>query len=347
MAPCRRRRRVRVDIDQAPIDLAIGRATMDRGDRFLERPVVEDRAVEKGGGRRIDIGAQVIGKFVGDELGAPRPVALPLRHHLVHFHDPRRRKGAGERRGRARGEGETGRIVQIELALDLAVRPPPIGEVQDVVVIELMNERRIVDLHQLLIAVIVGQRDEQVERQAGGQQRGLRVLGGAHARHGVIHQAGHGAPVERRLEPARTHEQRQLLAHLQVPDRAKALGLGSDPDERLQEPLAPGAGARVGRQQDRDIGIVEPQLAQRSHRQVMAQGTGQHGAVDAARRRAGDDIDDHAQFDVAADVAQQLEIDILGVVFGIGSIGAHRRTTPARAGTGRRSHGARSRHAPA
>ena len=48
----------------------------------------------------------------------------------------------------------------------------------------------------------------------------------------------------------------------------------------------------------------------------MGQGAREHGAVDAARRRPGDDIHHHAQLDFAADLAQQLEIDFLGVVFG-------------------------------
>ena len=100
--------------------------------------------------------------------------------------------------------------------------------------------------------------------------------------------------------------------------------------QRLEEPLAPLAGARVGRQQDRDIGVVEPEIAQRLHRQVVAQRARQHGAVDAAGRGAGDDVDDDAQLDAAADLAQQLEIDLLGVVFGIVALGVRRRTAPAR-----------------
>ena len=57
--------------------------------------------------------------------------------------------------------------------------------------IDLVNQRRIVDLHELLIAVIVGQRDEQVERLAGGQQRRAGRLGVAHGGHGIVHQPGH------------------------------------------------------------------------------------------------------------------------------------------------------------
>src|SRR5207302_7597638 len=99
----------------------------------------------------------------------------------------------------ARGEGESRCSVEAEVALDVAVRVPTVGKVQYVVVVALMDERRIVNLYELLITVIVGQRDEQVERLAGGEQRGVGALRRAHGCHRVVHQAGHHAPVERWL----------------------------------------------------------------------------------------------------------------------------------------------------
>src|SRR5262249_55391209 len=164
------------------------------------------------------------------------------------------REGARERRGRARGEGESRRIVEAEVALDLAVRVPPVGKVQYVVVVALMDERRGVNLYELLVTLIGGQRDEQIER-FGGEQRGAGALGRAHGCHRVVHQAGHHAPVERWLEPARAYEQGKLPAHLHVRNRAETAGSGDRPEEWLEEPLAPGPGASVGRKQDRDIGI--------------------------------------------------------------------------------------------
>ena len=118
----RRRRGMRFDIDEPAVDLPIGRPAMDRRDRLLERPVVEHRAVDERGRGRVDLGLQVMPKGLGDELGAPRPGRSRVGHHLVHLDDPRRRKGARKRRGRARRKGERGRIVEIEVALDLAVR---------------------------------------------------------------------------------------------------------------------------------------------------------------------------------------------------------------------------------
>ena len=53
----------------------------------------------------------------------------------------------------------------------------------------------------------------------------------------------------------------------------------------------------------------------------MAERAGQHGGVDPARRRSRDDIDDDAQLDIAADVPQQLEINLFGVVFRTARIG--------------------------
>ena len=128
-------------------------------------------------------------------------------------------------------------------------------------------------------------------------------------------------PVERRLEPARAHEQGDLLAHLVVRARAQHAGARGAPDHRLEEPFAPRAGLGLGRQQHRHVGVLEPQVALRPHRQVVAQGARQHGAVDAAGRGARDDVDDDAQFDLAADLAQELEIDRLGVVLAVLRVG--------------------------
>ncbi len=81
-----------------------------------------------------------------------------------------------------------------------------------------------------------------------------------------------------------------------------------------------------------DVAVVEPEIAQAVCRQIVAQGTRQHRAVDAARGRAGNDIDDDAQIDDAADLAQQLEVDRLGVVLGAATWdGIEKRGT----GTGR------------
>ncbi len=91
-----------------------------------------------------------------------------------------------------------------------------------------------------------------------------------------------------------------------------------------QEPFAPSARPRLGGKELADVGMVEPQVAQSRRRQIVAQCARQHRAVDAARRRSGDDIDDHPQLDLAAEFAQQIEIDCFAVVFrvvGVDKIG--------------------------
>src|SRR5947207_13752063 len=71
-----------------------------------------------------------------DKFGAPRPAGLPLGNQIVHLHDPRRREGARERRGGARGKGERGGVAEIEIALDLGIgpaamaAPEPVGSVE-------------------------------------------------------------------------------------------------------------------------------------------------------------------------------------------------------------------------
>ena len=143
-----------------------------------------------------------------DEVIALRPSRALLRHHLVHLHDPRRRERAGKRRRGAGREGQRRCIVEIEIAFHLAVGAAPIGELKHEMVVELVDQRRIVDLNQLMIAVIVGQRHEQVEPVPGGKQRSGGASRCTHRAHRVVQQGGHDASAERRPKPARAHEQR-------------------------------------------------------------------------------------------------------------------------------------------
>jgi hypothetical protein len=49
----------------------------------------------------------------------------------------------------------------------------------------------------------------------------------------------------------------------------------------------------------------------------MGQGARQHGAVDAASRSTGNDVDDDAQLENPPDIAQELEVDSISIVFGV------------------------------
>ena len=134
-----------VDENKPPVDVTIGGAIMDCRDRLAERPVVEHRAIDERSGDRIDIGAQVTLEIAHDELLAPRPRRAAAGKERVHLEDLRRRKRAGKARRRARGERESRRVVQGEVALHLAAGPTAIFEVQHVAVLALVNDGRIVD----------------------------------------------------------------------------------------------------------------------------------------------------------------------------------------------------------
>jgi hypothetical protein len=88
---------MRIDIEQATVDLAVGGAAVDCRNRLLERPVVEHRAVDEGHRGRIDPDLHMLGKFGCQELRPFRPDPEPLDHDVVHLEDARRRKRAGER----------------------------------------------------------------------------------------------------------------------------------------------------------------------------------------------------------------------------------------------------------
>ncbi len=147
---------------------------------------------------------------------------------------------------------------------------------------------------------------------AGGQQRCLRAFGSPHRDGRIIHESVHHATVEWRFEPSGAHEERQFLGHLLVSGHDPIPR--SEPDDRLQEYLAPGGRLCLGREQNGHVGVVEPHVAQRVDRQIVADGARQHGAIDAASRSARNDIDDDTKLKLAPDLAQQIEIDILGIV---------------------------------
>ena len=98
---------------------------------------------------------------------------------------------------------------------------PPVCEMQNVMMLQLVDEGRIVDLNELLVAVKVGDGHIEVERMTGRQQRRHRMLRDPHGIDRVVHQCGHHLAVQWRLEPARAHEQRKFLAHLHVVDQVE------------------------------------------------------------------------------------------------------------------------------
>ena len=186
-------------------------------------------------------------------------------------------------------------------------------------VFALMNDGRIVNLHELMATVEIRHRDEQVESLPGRKQGRSALARRPHSEHRVIHQFCHLHSVEGRLEPARSHEKRELGAHLWIAHEPQAREPGR-PEKWPKKPLAPAAGLCFGSEQYGDVGILEPEVAQAAHRQIMTESPRQHGAVDSPGRGACHDVYDNPQFERLANVAQQVKINCLGIVFGIGSI---------------------------
>jgi hypothetical protein len=95
----------------------------------------------------------------------------------VHLADLGRRESARKRGCRARRERECRRILKHEVAYDFATRTPLITEPQHVPVLALMNDSGIVNLDELLIAIMVGDGDEQIEPLSWRSKDASRDLG--------------------------------------------------------------------------------------------------------------------------------------------------------------------------
>jgi hypothetical protein len=102
-----------------------------------------------------------------------------------------------------------------------------------------------------------------------------------------------------------------------IDDRLQHAHPAQSPDHRRHEPLAPIARAGLALEQLGHVCVSEPEIAQRTHREIVRERARQHRAVDAARRCARDDVDDDAELDLAADFPQKLKIDLLGIELGV------------------------------
>src|SRR5262249_45349250 len=90
------RRRIGIDIDEAAVDLAISRSSVDRSNRLVEGTVVEDGAINEAGSRRIDIGTDVALEIPENKIVAVGPRFATLGNEFLHLGDLRRREGARE-----------------------------------------------------------------------------------------------------------------------------------------------------------------------------------------------------------------------------------------------------------
>ncbi len=252
-----------------------------------------------------------------EEGVAARPGDLAGGHHLVDLADGGGREGAGEARGRARGEGELDRVGEPLVAAAV------IAERQHQPVLVLDHLGRRVEPEPLLIAAEIGDGDEQVERLAVGQQ----PLAGGRMRHRVEcveDRVEQPLAPERRLEPAPAHEPLELGAHLVARARLDGLvdrlaAMRDHPGDRDRPDLGEAMrGGVFGIEQRLDIGVAHPQFGQRIERLASGDRLREEHRVDPARARARDDVDEHAQPDAGGvlDFLEQRAIDALAAAVG-------------------------------
>ena len=226
-----------------------------------------------------------VGELVDpEELGQHRrDVAGLLRDRGLERRQADRRERAGEAHRRARREGERAVVLLVEL-VDAVAEP----EREHVPVRPLADQLRVGDRDVAAIAVEVGHRDEELERVRGRHQR----LELGRLRAGLVH-------VPERLEhPLRD---RVALEH-------RLLDGAREEQRHLQERRQPARAA----QEHLDVAALEPEVAQRVLRPVVRKRLREVDAVDPARRRPGDDIDDDTGADAGGvatgDLRQQLAV---------------------------------------
>src|SRR5208282_6827092 len=111
----------------------------------------EHAAVDEGCELGIRAGPVVALEVAREKARAVRPFEALAFQERVHLDDPRRRKGAWKGGGSARGKRKRGCVRKREVAFDLAGGGAPIAEAEDVAMLALADERRVVDLDELLI----------------------------------------------------------------------------------------------------------------------------------------------------------------------------------------------------
>ncbi len=141
------------------------------------------------------------------------------------------------------------------------------------------------------VAVEVGHRDEELERVGWRHQR-LELLRlrsrPVHVRERPVHPLCDGVAFEHRFLDGAHEQQRHL--------------------QQRRQPARPA-------QQHLDVATLEPEIAQRVLGTVVRDRLGEVDAVDSARRRPGDDVDDDACADArgvaAGELREQLAVDPL------------------------------------
>ena len=158
---------------------------------------------------------------------------------------------------------------------------------------------RAVQRDRLAMAGIIGGGGEQVQRVAGRQQGRACGLGG----HGVQRlgqQLREAQAAKRRRQPARTHQPRELGAHLGPRFGRDALGdaiIGpiDQPAHDWHRPMLGKArpDPRIRIEQHIDIGPFQPQPRQRFERLARMDRLGEENAIEPARARPRDNVGQH------------------------------------------------------
>ena len=266
-----------IEIDKAPVHLAMRRPLAQGGQRRAKGPVVEHGAIDQVDAFRV----RAAGQHPIDEGLPPRPVFAAAGEHVVDLGNSCRREGAGKAR---RGAG---RKHQIRRRAEVPLRAVAgAGKADHQAVLGLGHFFRRVQPQALGGAVIIGDRHEQIERVQPRHQR-RRAFALLHRVKGIGQQARERRTGKRRLEPAAAHETGQLALHLRV---RRDLGLvfilqaapAHPPHQRDRPQLRQRPRCRRLVEQHVAVCAVQPQAADGIEIMAFDQRPGQQHPVDAA-----------------------------------------------------------------
>ena len=304
MAPPADLVRVRIDIDEAPVNFALGGAVAQHAHRFGERRVDQHRPVDQR--HPFGIAAMaVLGHDPFDEGGAAVPGIAVLLRQSVDFGQLQRREGPGKAGRGPRGKDQLDRRGQRFAGLCRGGRAEPDREAM----LALLDRRRAVQPQHLRVALEIGRGHEQIDRMPLWQQRRIGPAA-LHRPQRLAQQPREAEPAERRLEPARADQAAEFGPHLAAgfpgdAGRNHVTGSLEQPvnDRHRPELGDPRSRPRIGIEQDVDIGALQPQVGQRLKALPGMDRLGQEHPVDPARAGPGDDIgqDPQAQAEMLGD----------------------------------------------
>ena len=285
---------MRIDIDEPPIDLALGRPVAQHRHRLGERRIDQHRTVDQRDAVGIAAVA-VFGQHPLDKRGAAGPGVAALGRQGIDFGQLERGECARKAGGGARGQYQFERRGERLAAGRGGDRAKPDRDA----VFALLDHRRAVEPQHFGVPLEIGRGHEQIDRVPGRQQRRLG-LARAHRIERLAEQARKAEARERRDEPARADQPRQLAAHFGAGFGCHA---GRDDIARpLEHPVyqrhrpelrQPGPRPRLGIEQHFDVCAGQPQVGQRFKALSGMDRLGQEHPVDPACAGPGNDVGQH------------------------------------------------------